>query len=103
MTISDFMSVCPSVCPYVGTYIRMSHFHFFQFPAVVSQNVTNKSCLACVKSENYASWVTLDPSGTAAAEAKSRCVYLILKPHVQSSRPSHTALAEAKPRCVYSI
>ena len=26
------------------------------------------------------------PSGTAAAEAKSRCVYSILKPHGQSSR-----------------
>ena len=27
-----------------------------------------------------------DPSGTAAAEAKPRCVYSILKPHGQSSR-----------------
>ena len=28
-------------------------------PAVVSQNVTNKSRLVCVESEKYASWVTL--------------------------------------------
>ena len=30
-------------------------------PAVVQQNVTNKSCLVCVISEKYASWVTLRP------------------------------------------
>ena len=30
-------------------------------PASVSQNVTNKSCLVSVKSEKYASWVTLRP------------------------------------------
>ena len=30
-------------------------------PASVSQNVTNKSSLVCVKSEKYASWVTLRP------------------------------------------
>ena len=28
---------------------------------VLSQNVTNKSCLVCVMSEKYASWVTLRP------------------------------------------
>ena len=30
-------------------------------PASVTQNVTNKSCLVCVKSEKYASWVALKP------------------------------------------
>ena len=30
-------------------------------PALVSENVTNKSCLVCDKSEKYASWVTLRP------------------------------------------
>ena len=30
-------------------------------PAVLSQNVTNKSFLVCVKSEKYAYWVTLRP------------------------------------------
>ena len=40
-----------------------------------------------------------DPSGTAAAEAKPRCVYSILKPHGQSSRCQVRLLP---PRCVYS-
>ena len=30
-------------------------------PAVVQQNVTNKSCFVCVMSEKYAFWVTLRP------------------------------------------
>ena len=30
-------------------------------PVVVSQNVTNKSCLVRVKSEKYALWFTLRP------------------------------------------
>ena len=30
-------------------------------PAVVQQNVTNKSCLVCVMSEKYAFWITLRP------------------------------------------
>ena len=29
--------------------------------AVFSQNVTNKSCLTCVKNEKYAPWVTIRP------------------------------------------
>ena len=33
------------------------------FPAVRSQNVTNKSCLICVKSQKYPFWVTLSPPG----------------------------------------
>ena len=38
-------------------------------PAVVSQNVTNKSCLVCVISEKYALLVTLsDHSQTVAAK-----------------------------------
>jgi len=45
-----------------------------------------------------------DPSRTTAAEAKPRYVYLILKPHGQSSKsPVRPLLREAKPRCVYSI
>ena len=50
-----------SLCPYVRTSVHTSHFHFFRFPAVISQNVTDKRCLACVKSKEYASWVTLRP------------------------------------------
>ena len=58
------LHVCLSVRPSVRTYVRTSHFHFFRIPAVVSQNVTNKSCLACVKSEKYVVWVTLRPLGS---------------------------------------
>ena len=102
-----------------------------QFPAVVPQNVTNKSCLECIKSEKYASWVTLSPqsdrycrgeaevriinfkttwsefqlpSQTAPAEAKLRYVYSILKPHGQSSKSTVRLLpCEAKPSYVYTI
>ena len=45
-----------------------------------------------------------DPSQTAAAEAKPRYVYLILKPHGQSSgSPVRQMLHEAKPSYVYWI
>ena len=44
--------------------VRTSHFHFFRIPAVVSQNVTNESCLVGVKSEKYVVWVTLRPLGS---------------------------------------
>ena len=32
-----------------------------QISTVISQNVTNKSCFACIKSEKYAFLVTLTP------------------------------------------
>ena len=54
----DFTSVCPSVRPSIRTS------HFFPISAVASENVTNESCLACVKSEKYAVWVTLRPLGS---------------------------------------
>ena len=38
-------------------------------PAVVSQNVTYKSCLVCVKSEKYASLVTLGSMRRTVAES----------------------------------
>ena len=47
-------SVCPSA-------VRPDVRKLAPFPAVVLQNVTNKSCLVCVMSEKYASWVTLRP------------------------------------------
>ena len=55
------MSVCPSVRPSVRKSIKLP---FFPIPAVVSQNVTNESCLAYVKSEKYVVWVTLRPLGS---------------------------------------
>ena len=47
-----------SRCPMPATRPVLSR---FTIPAVISQNVTNKSCLVCVMSEKYASWVTLRP------------------------------------------
>ena len=58
------MSICPSIRKSIRTYVRTSHFHFFPIPAVVSQNVANETCLACVKSEKYVVWVTLRPLGS---------------------------------------
>ena len=98
------MSVCPSIRLSVRGSVHPSVVpscrKLTSIPASISQNVTNKSCLLCIKSEKYASWVTLDPSGTAVAEAKPRCVYSILKPHCQSFRrqirllPSKATLRE---------
>ena len=47
MSISNFFSVCPSIRAFVTLPF------FFQIPAVISQNVTDESCLAFVKSEKY--------------------------------------------------
>ena len=50
--------VCPSLLlpPSLVHYPVLSH---LTIPAVRSQNITNKSCLVCVQSEKYASWVNL--------------------------------------------
>ena len=52
-----------SVLPSIRLYVGLSHFYFFLIPAVVSQNHTDDSCLACVKSEKYVVWVTFRPLG----------------------------------------
>ena len=54
------LAVLPSVRLYVGS----SHFHFLLIPAVVSQNHTDDSCLASVKSEKNVVWVALRPLGS---------------------------------------
>ena len=94
------LSFCLSVCPSV----RTSHFHFFRFPAVVSQNVTNKSCLACVKNEKYASWVIIRPQWDCCCRGEAEVRIIDFKTTwSEFQMPSQTAPAEAKPRCVYSI
>ena len=55
------MSVCPSVRPSVRSSVRLCVRKLAQFSAVLSQNVTKKSCLVCDKSEKYAFWITLTP------------------------------------------
>ena len=126
------MSVHPSVVPWFRFPFRFRPLQkLTSNPASVSQNVTNRSCLVCIKSEKYASWVTLRPKwdccrrGEAEvrilnfkttwsefhkpiilllSEAKLSYVYSILKPHGQSSRCQvRLAPVKAKLRCVYSI
>ena len=74
------------------------------FIPVLAQNVTNKSCFACIKSEKYASWSPSHPSRTATAKAKPRYVYWISKPHGQSFRRQvRLLLSKGKLNYVYSI
>ena len=95
------------VCLSFRTYVRPSVRHtfiFFQFPAVASQNVTNKSCLACVKSEKYASWVTISPQWECCCRGEAEVRIIDFKTTwSEFQMPSQTAPAEAKPRYVYSI
>ena len=73
------------------------------FPAVVSKNVTNKSCLVYVQSEKYPSWVTLTPQLDSCCRGKAEVRILEFKTTwSEVHMPSQTAHAEAKPRCVYS-
>ena len=51
--------VCLSIRPSVRSSVRVCVRKIAPFPAVLWQNVTNKSCLVCVKSEKYVVWVTL--------------------------------------------
>ena len=50
----------------VGIVVVPSSRHTFKFqiPAADSQNVSDKSCLACVQSEQYSFWFTLRPLGS---------------------------------------
>ena len=62
ITISTFTSVRPYGVVVVGVTSR--HTLKLPIPAVDSQNVSNKSCLACVQSEQYSFWFTLRPLGS---------------------------------------
>ena len=69
-------SVCPSaavrrpsvVCP----SLRASVQKLAPIPAVVSENVTSKSCLVCDKSEKYAALVTLRPQSEHCRRGKAK-------------------------------
>ena len=57
------------ICPSLRRRRRRRHVtsrHTFKLPipAVDSQNVSNKSCLACAQSEKYSFWFTLRPLGS---------------------------------------
>ena len=99
-------------------------------PAAVWQNVTNKSCLVCVKSEKYAPWVTLRPqwdrcrqgeakvcildikttwsefqkaSQTATEQGKVELHIFNFKTTYSSKSPIIPLSCEVKPSCVYTI
>ena len=66
-----------------------------QIPAVVSQNVTNKSCLVCVESEKYASWVTLRPQWDRCRQGKAEaCIIGFKTTWSEFQRASQTAATE---------
>ena len=54
----DIESVCPSMGPSICTCVILP---FFPTPVVISQDVTNESCLACVL--EYVVWAILRPLG----------------------------------------
>ena len=87
--------VCPSFCPVLSDLTA---------PALVLRNVANKSYLVCVKSEKYASWVTLRAQLDCCRQGEAEVRIIKFKTTwSEFQMPSQTALAEAKPRCVYSI
>ena len=101
ITILTSTSVCPSVrSPSVRPCFRK----LTPFPAVISQIVTNKSCLVCVQSKKYAICVTLRPQSDCCRRGKAE-VHILNQKTTRSEfqMPSQTAPAEAKPRCVYSV
>ena len=96
--------VCPSVRPSMVPSVVPSRQKLTSVPASVSQNVTNKSCLVCVKSEKYACWVTLRPQWDHCRRGEAEVRILDFKTTwSEFLMPCQTAPTEAKPRCVYSI
>ena len=58
--------------------------------AVVSQNITNKSCLVCVKNEKYAFWVNLKTRQTVFSTLRykaKKCQAMYMKPQFSISAP----------------
>ena len=90
--------VCLSIHPFVRPFVRPvpSTQKLTSIPASVSQNVTNKSCLVCVKSKKYASWVTLRPQWDRCRQGKAKIHILDFKTTwSEFHMPSQTAPAEA--------
>ena len=89
MIISKFSFIC------LYTFFMPCSFTL-PIPAVVSQNVTNKSCLVCVKSKKYASWVTLRPQWDRCRRAEAEvCILNFKTKWSEFQRPSQTATEQA--------
>ena len=96
--------VCLSIRSFVRLSVRLCVRKLAQFSAVLSQNVTKKSCLVCDKSEKYAFWITLTPQLDRCCRGEAEVRIINFKTTwSEFQMPSPTAPAEAKPRCVYSI
>ena len=62
--------------------------------AVLSKNVTKKSCLVCDKSEKYASWVTLRPQSDCYRRGEAEVRILDFKTTwSEFQKPYQTAVA----------
>ena len=84
--LTNFTLFQMSVHPYDGFLLMLS------IPAVVSQNFTNKSCLVCVKSEKYASLVTLRPQWDRCRRGEAKVRILDFKTTgSEFHKPSQTA------------
>ena len=57
------LHICPSLRRR-RRHVTSRHTFKLPIPAVDSQNVSNKSCLACAQSEKYSFWFTLRPLGS---------------------------------------
>ena len=96
-----------AVCLHLNSYSAILHACVQKpapIPVVQSQNFTNKSCLACVENEKYASWVMIRPQWDCCCQGEAKVRIIDFKTTwSEFQMPSQTAPAEAKPRCVYSI
>ena len=97
--------ICLSIRrPSVRLFVRLCVRKLTEFPAVVSQNVSEKSCSVCDKSEKYAFWITLTPQLDRCCRGEAEVRIINFKTtRSEFQMPSPTAPAEAKPRCVSSI
>ena len=79
------MFVCPSAVFRVPCAVRVSE-NYLQFLQQYDKMSLIKVVWYVLRVKNMHAGSPSDPSGTAAAKAKPRCIYSILKPHGQSSR-----------------
>ena len=89
------MSVCPSAAAAVR---RASVQKLAPIPAVVSENVTNKSCLVCDKSEKYPSWVTLRPQSDRCCRGEAELRIYNLKKTSPTQSRSQAVVCVSTPR-----
>ena len=104
ITFLTSMFVCPSVRLFVRPFVRVCVRKLALSHAVLWQNVTNKSCLVCVQSEKYASWVNLTPQLDRCCRGEAEVRILDFKTTWSEFQiPSQNTLAEAKPKYMFRV